>query len=214
MIRLLIITDCPSMKLELMNTVSWADDLKIVASMGSGENIPSQVSELRPDVVLVDIPPAGNHGSDTVSSMRNAGLNIPIVCLVDQLNRVILESSLQERVFGLVHKFSGPDELVEALRRTASGGVFVSPALTDDGGRMGADQIPQDSPDLQNLSGREREILAMVAAGETAADIAHRLGISGSTVYFHRRRIAGKIGLRQTADITRFAVRAGLVTEH
>lgn len=212
MIRVLIVNDCPSVRMELMNTVSWADDLQIVASMGSGDDVTNQVSELRPDVVLVDIPLAGNRGAGTVSSMRNAGLNTPVVCRVAQLDRAVLESSLQEQVYGLVHKFGGPEELVEALRLAASGGVFVSPVLTDDGGGTG--RTPQDSPDLQNLSGREREILAMVAAGETAADIAHRLGISGSTVYFHRRRIAGKIGLRQTADITRFAVRAGLVTEH
>lgn len=214
MTKVLIVNDCPSRGMALIETLSLAEDLTIVPGMGSGKDMPSLISKEQPDIVLVDISLNGSQWFDVVSAMREQGQTIPVVCLVERLERILLESCLQERVHGLVHKSIGSGALAKVLRRVASGRVFVSPELTDDGRATGVDKTPQDSPDLQHLSAREREILAMVAAGETAADIAHRLGISGSTVYFHRRRIAGKIGLRQTADITRFAVRAGLVTEH
>jgi len=212
MIRLLIVSDCASTGRVLTKSVSHDEGFEIVANIGSGDDAPSQVAELQPDVVLVDFSQPGCRGTETVTAMRTAGLAIPVLYLIERLDRATLETCLRNRAHGLLHKPSGSDELVHALRRMASGDVFVSPALAN--GVDGTGQAPEACPDIRQLSQREREIIAMVAAGETAADIAHRLGISGSTVYFHRRRIAGKIGLRQIADITRFAVRTGLMVEH
>jgi len=212
MIRLLIVSDCPSTGRVLTKSISHDKGFEIVANIGSGNDVQGQAAELQPDVVLVDFSQPGCKGTETVAAMRAAGLATPVLCLIERLDRETLETCLRNRADGLLHKPSSSDELVDALRRMASGDVFVSPALA--AGVEGAGRAPKACPDIRQLSQREREIIAMVAAGETAADIAHRLGISGSTVYFHRRRIAGKIGLRQIADITRFAVRTGLMVEH
>lgn len=206
MIRLLIADDKTSMRNALAEKISAIAGIQIVSEMPTGGT--------HPDVILMDLSPPGNQSVEMVAAFREQGIDTPVLCLIGRLDKQVLETALQSRVDGLAARFGPFDEILDGIGIVASGGKFVAPILIQIGAEHAAVEACPDSRALRHLSHREREIITMVAAGETAADIAHRLGISGSTVYFHRRNIAGKIGLRQTADITRFAVRAGLVTEH
>lgn len=215
MIRVLIVNDQTTLRKSLIRDIASLGNCDLVANITAENTAPHQAQETRPDLVFVAISSPANRGMETVAILRNAGVTAPIVCVVDRLDPALLENSLRNRVNGLISEFSTLDEVAESINRVASGDVFVSPMLImGDCGPRVARQSPTENRELQHLTYREQEIVAMVAAGKSAADIADRLGISGSTVYFHRRNIAGKIGLRQTADITRFAVRAGLVTAH
>lgn len=213
MIRLLVADDHPTMRQALVEDITSAGGMEVVADLPTGEGVLCQVPEVCPDVVLMDVSVPGNRGAETVSAMRAANMDTPVLCLADRLDRQMLETTLRSRVDGIAARFGAFDELLEGIGVVASGGSYVSPRLLQDN----LEALPiSASPDrhlLRHLSHREREIIAMIADGRTAANIAHSLGISGSTVYFHRNNISGKTGLKQTADLTRFAVRTGLLKD-
>lgn len=209
MTRLLISDDHATQRRNLVKDLSGANGIAIVADVSTRDDVVGSVERFRPDIVLIDITCPGNRGAEAASEVRGAQSGMPILCLTDSLNRRVLDAALRQSADGFAARFGWLNELVEAIDAVVSGRLFVSPALMRGEAASAAHTNCHDGF-LQRLSLREREIIAMIADGETTAGIAHSLGISGSTVYFHRRKIAGKTGLRQTADLTRFAVRAGL----
>lgn len=188
-------------------------DLHVVGEASDGREGVETCLRLRPDVVVMDI---GMHGLNGVDATRQIVAQLPrarVVALSMNADRRYVQAMFEAGAWAYLVKSSASDELIRAIRALDRGEKYVSPVVADAVvdvlllGTRGAQPDP-----LQALSPREREVLQLVAEGFTSKEIACRLGVAVSTVESHRKQIMAKLELRSVAELTKFAVRAGLTS--
>jgi DNA-binding NarL/FixJ family response regulator len=177
--------------------------------VGEAHDIDTAIERARtqtPDVLVFDI---GLHGLSEIETARSLmhinGVKAKIVVLLTQADRRFVVELSRAGAIAYVSKSSAGTELVRAIRAAAAGQSYVCPEVA--GSLMAS---VRDGP-RSRLSRREREVLRLIAEGERSPAIAERLKITVGTVEVHRRNIMGKVGLRTIAELTRDAVREGLV---
>ncbi len=207
MIKLLLVDDHTIVRNLLRDVFSASGEIEVIADVGSGEAALDLLRDVSPDVIVMDVALPGLDGIETAAQIRARGDETPIICLTMHLSSAILDRALKAGINGYAVKHDAYETLFEGIRAVAAGERFISPSLSS-GGTTGnvEDQI------LQKLSKREREVVSLVASGWTTSEIADHLSISERTVDYHRRNIAEKTGLRRIADITKFAINAGIAT--
>lgn len=186
---------------------------EIVAEADDGREAVRLSQGLRPSVAILDVGMPGLNGIEAARQIaRQPGVNVMMVSM--HADDFYVVRALQAGVKGYVLKDSADTELVAAVRSVASGGSFLSPGvasvLIDDYVRRLAESGATDR--LDALSAREREVLQLVAEGKSNKDIAKELGLGVSTVETHRANVMTKLNLHTTAEMVRYAVRAGVVT--
>jgi DNA-binding NarL/FixJ family response regulator len=161
------------------------------------------------DLVILDITLPGRSGLDVLRELRQTRPKVPLLILSalpeDQFGKRVLKAGAA----GYLTKESAPEELVKAVRKVLSGGRYVSPALAEklalDLGGKGGEYLHE------RLSGRELEVLRMIASGMTITQIAEMLHLAVTTIGTHRARILEKMDMTTTAELIRYAVRNNLV---
>ena len=161
----------------------------------------------RIDLVLLDLHLPGVSGSEGVRAVRERGHHVLVVSASDSPDIVV--AAIAAGANGYLTKDAEASEILRAVSEITGGGTYVSPTLAS---RLLAAERRSGSTPLQ-LSVREREILALVAAGERDQDIAEQLFISISTVRSHLDRIRDKTGRRRRPDLTRLAAETGLTDQ-
>jgi DNA-binding NarL/FixJ family response regulator len=194
-----------------------ADDIDVVGEASDGAEAIERVRLARPDVVLMDIRMPGIDGLDAtrriVSDPRLAGVRVIILTTFDRDEYVF--QALHAGASGFLLKDIDPEDLRDAVRVVAQGDALLSPSVTR---RLIAEFVSQPgrkrhSPaELTELTDREREVLAHVAAGLSNDEIAERLVISPATAKTHVSRILLKLGARDRAQLVVIAYETGLVT--
>ena len=198
-IRVAIIEDHPLYRQGLVQVVERASGLDLVASMGSvGEMEGIGFEDV--DVVLLDLHLPDCEGAEAVSRIKSQHDAILVVSASDNRKEVV--EAIAAGASGYLTKSSEEDEVSKAIATIAAGGTYVSPVLA---GYLLRDTREQDRTSDFALTAREREILSLLADGETDADIAERLFISVSTVRSHLDRIRDKTGHRRRAELARLA---------
>lgn len=160
-------------------------------------------------LVIVDIGMPGRSGLDLIRDIRSAKPEIPVLVVSAHSERDYAVRALKLGAAGYVSKQSAPDTLVAAVKRVLAGGRYVSPALAEHLAGSLAGGIPEVSHDA--LSNRELQVLQMIATGMTLKEIGAELALSEKTVATYRARISEKMGLPTNVDLTRYAMRHGLV---
>ena len=204
MINVVVVDDHPVYRQGLAHAVDSADDLTLTAAVASVEDFERR--NLTPNVVVLDLGLPGVSGADAVRQLHERGATVLVVSAAGAQKDVV--DAIAAGAGGYLTKSSEPDEITNAIRVVAAGDTYVSPTLAAYLLRA-ARNDDRHSPFA--LSNREREILALVAAGERDADIAEQLVISVRTVRSHLDRIRDKTGRRRRADLTRFALTEGIV---
>lgn len=161
------------------------------------------------DLVIVDIGMPGRSGLDLIRDIRSAKPEVPVLVVSAHSERDYAVRALKLGASGYVSKQSAPDTLVSAVKRVLAGGRYVSPALAEHLAGALAGGIPEVSHDA--LSNRELQVLKMIANGMTLKEIGAELALSEKTVATYRARISEKMGLPTNVDLTRYAMRHGLV---
>ncbi|MEM7426259.1 MAG: response regulator transcription factor [Pseudomonadota bacterium] len=207
MIKLVLVDDHTIVRNLLRDVFSASGEIEVIGDAGNGEEALDLLQTIRPDVIVMDVALPGIDGIETSAQLRARGDETPIICLTMHLSSAILDRALQAGINGYAVKHDGYEILIEGIRTVAGGGRYISPSLSSGGADSGSEQQL-----MQKLSKREREVVSLVASGWTAAEIADHLSISERTVDYHRRNIAEKTGLRRIADITKFAINAGVET--
>lgn len=185
-------------------------DFEVVGEAASGTEALALVLELHPDVVVLDISMPGVTGLEVAARLRRSSpdTRILILSMHDQAEYVL--ESVRAGAHGYLLKDTAATELREAIRAVCQGESYFSPPVAT---RLTAavrnDQATQSG--LDQLTGREREVLLGIAQGRTNKEIASKLGISHRTVETHRESLMRKLQLRTVAELTRFALGAGLV---
>ncbi len=216
MIRVLIADDQGLVRAGFRALLDAEEDIEVVAEARDGVAALTLVTQHMPDVVLMDIRMPELDGIEATSRIAADPRlrDVRIVILTTYETDEYVFEGLRAGASGFLVKDTSPTELLRAVRVVADGEALLSPSVTR---RLIADVVargpgPASAHGLQELTGRESEILGLVASALSNAEIAERLTISKATVKTHVSRIMGKLAARDRAQLVVFAYESGLVT--
>ncbi len=181
------------------------DGIEVVAEAGDADAAIRYVNGHRPAVLILDINMPGGSGLAAIPTIRDQSPETQIVMLTMQAETASAREALQAGVLGYILKDSATEELVQAVRLAAEGKTYLQPEL---GARLAAER-EAGAPD--DLSGRELEVLRLIALGHTNNEIADNLYLSVRTVESHRAHIQQKLGLTSRSDLVRYALDRKLI---
>ncbi len=214
-IRVLLADDHAVLRAGLRALLAGEPDMEVVGEAEDGEDAIVQAERLKPDVVVLDIAMPRLNGLDAIRRIRQLGLPVKVLVLTMHAEEQYLLQVLRAGGSGYVLKASADTELMEAIRTVHRGDAFLYPSATalllkDYRGHIDG----ADSDHYEDLSDREREVLALTAAGYTNQEIADKLIISAKTVDTYRSRIMEKLNLHHRSELVKFALRHGLLNAH
>ncbi len=210
-IRALLADDHTLVRAGIRGLLQGLPGVEVVGEAEDGPEALRLAESLRPDVVLLDIGMPGLNGLEVAGRLAALDPSIRVLILSMHTSEEYVLRALRAGCAGYLLKRSAVSELEVAVRAVARGETYLSPAVSkqvvdDYVGRTGGATDPIDA-----LTPRQREILQLVAEGNTSKEIAERLGLSFKTVEAHRAQIMERLGVRDLAGLVRFAVRVGLV---
>jgi DNA-binding NarL/FixJ family response regulator len=210
-IRVLLADDHTLVRAGIRSLLEGLENVEVVGEAGDGQEAVRLAESLRPDVVLLDVGMPGLNGLDVAARLVIHDPSIRVLILSMHTSEEYVLRALRAGCAGYLLKGSAVAELEIAVRAVARGETYLSPAVSkhvmdDYVRRTGGATDPIDA-----LTPRQREVLQLVAEGNTSKDIADRLGLSFKTVEAHRAQIMERLGLHDVAGLVRFAMRMGLV---
>jgi len=215
-IRILVVDDHAVVREGLRAFLSLQDGFEIVGEAGDGNEAVARAAELGPDVILMDLVMPNRDGVSAMRELRQRtprGKRARVIVLTSFLDDERLLPALKAGAAGYLLKNSEPAELARAIRAAHAGEAIIDPtvaarlmdALSEPGeGRA-------EAPALTQLTGREREVLSLIANGRSNKRIALELGISEKTVKAHVGHVLAKLGVTDRTQAAVLAVREGLV---
>jgi DNA-binding NarL/FixJ family response regulator len=209
-IRILIADDHGVVAEGLKHLVEAQPDMEVVACVADGREAVQQARDAQPDVVLMDLSMPELNGADAPRAILQRDPKCRVIVLSMYSQREYVRRALKAGAVGYIVKRSAAKEVVEAIRAVHAGQRYLSPRVAD----VVLEDYTDDKQDdlLARLSGREREVLQLLAEGRTGAEIAQRLSLSQKTVETYRARLVEKLGIRDVAGLVRFAIQKGLVS--
>lgn len=211
-IKILLADDHEVLRDGLQALVGHHPDIEVVAAVGSGRGAVQLARELQPDVVVMDIGMPDLNGIDATRQITAEPYAARVLCLSMHKEDSLIGEMLRAGASGYLVKNCAGRELVDAIRTVASGQTYISPMIAGDVVQAYVRARPEpDRSVYARLSEREREILQLVAEGRNTKEIAEQLGISEKTVAAHRLNLMKTLDLHSVADLTRYAIRQGLV---
>jgi DNA-binding NarL/FixJ family response regulator len=216
MINVLLADDHHVVREGLKMLLNAHQEVAVIGEADNGRRILELLKTLLPDVVVMDITMPELNGIDATARIKKEYPSVKVLGLSMHMDRRFIEGMLKAGASGYLLKNCIVTELVTAIKCVADGDTYLSPKIA---GKIvervlkqpvshGRDAMP-DSPDLDRLTSREREILQLIAeGGETK--IAFNLLLSPKTVEAHRRNIMEKLNIYNVAMLTRYAIREGL----
>jgi DNA-binding NarL/FixJ family response regulator len=187
-------------------------EFELVGTVEDGRALLAAAEKLRPDVIVADISMPLLNGIDAVRQIKKANDEVKFVFLTMHPDVTYAVSAFEAGASGYVLKHSAPTELVMAIRSALNGKTFVTPLLAGEFMQHTKERAGQRDASTR-LTGRQREIVQLLAEGKSAKDIATVLNISSRTVEFHKYRIMKDLGLKSTAELVQYAVRHGIITK-
>jgi DNA-binding NarL/FixJ family response regulator len=169
------------------------------------------IEALQPSVVITDIGLPGATGIDLIAALQAQGCEIPIMVLTAMQSEVCLRAALRAGARGFMLKDSSHAELIEGLHAVAAGQKFMCATLSRGILRDLADEIDEAAAPIHLITRREREVLTRIAMGQSNKESARELHLSVKTVAKHRSNLMRKLKLHNSAAVTMFALRHGLV---
>jgi len=186
-------------------------DFEVVGEASDGEEAVQLVLERQPDIAVMDIWMPRLSGIDATRRIEKRGLKTKVVVLSMHASREYVEETLRAGAAGYIVKSAAAQELIDAIDAVRAGISYLSPAVTEQ--VVTAISRSPDAPPsgIAALTDREREVLQLVAEGQSSKEIASILGISLKTVDSHRSNLMEKLDIHKVAGLVRFAIRSGLV---
>ena len=182
-------------------------DIRVIAEAADGQDAIETAGRLRPDVVVMDVEMPRINGIEATGRIRTEHPGTQVVMLSMHSDPVLIRRAFDRGARGYVLKKSAGEELIKAIRTVCRGVTYHSQSIEQS--EYIVEQPPQ-STTLQ-LTVREREVLRLIATGNTNQQIAETLRISIKTVEIHRSNLMAKLGTHSLPDLIRTAIRLGLV---
>jgi two-component system invasion response regulator UvrY len=203
MIRVLIADDHDIVREGVKQIVSETSDIVVVGEARTGAEALDRARQGGWDVVILDLNLPDRSGLDVLAQLRAVNGDVPVLILSMHGEASYAARALKAGASGYVSKSTAREHLVIAIRKLANGERFLTPELAESlaFGMMGA-----RSSGHQSLSDREFQVLCLIAAGRPPREIAAELNLSVKTVATHRARLLQKMGLRNNAELVRYAI--------
>ena len=184
--------------------------IEIVGEAVDGQTALRLATELKPEVVLLDLSMPGMNGARVAQSLRLQAPRCHILILSMHEDRAYLRQLLEIGVSGYILKRSAPEELISAIRAVAAGGIYLDPAIAEMAiGRGPHPGIARSIDRPTELSGRETEVLQLAAAGHTNKELSLQLRVGVKTIETYKSRAMEKLGLGTRAELVRYAIVKG-----
>ena len=183
------------------------NDMEVVGEASDGQEAWTRVNELRPDVALLDVSMPLLNGAQTTERLRFNCPEVKVLAVSAYSDEAHIRQLLASGASGYVLKKAASQELANAIRVVAGGGVHLDPQIAGQvvGGFVSQSGVENDG----GLSAREIEVMQLVAYGHTNKEIAAKLHLSVKTVEGNKTRINEKLRIKTRADVVRYALRRG-----
>jgi DNA-binding NarL/FixJ family response regulator len=212
--RILIVEDHTLLREGLSTMISSDPELEVVGGADNGLDAVRQAVALKPDLILMDINMPIMNGTEALIDIKKRDSSIKVMMLTAHKAEEYIRDCLQSGADGYVLKHSTRDELMTAIHKVLNGKTYLSQEVSEqivNGYKGSANPYAQSA--WQSLSAREREILKLVAEGNTNKVISSLICVSIKTVEKHRSNLMKKLNVHNSAALTAFAIEKGLLAK-
>ena len=210
MIRVVIADDQRVVRDGLAMLVGLIEDIEVVGTAADGAEAVDLAHDIRPDVVLMDLRMPEMEGAEATRRIRSSLPDTQILVLTTYADDGSLFPALQAGARGYLTKDASAEEIETAIRALAAGRTHLDPAIQQRLIAAVIDHTPDNRPPPDDLTSREVEVLKLIAAGLSNAEIATALVVSSATVKTHINHILAKTGARDRAQAVRYAYQHGI----
>lgn len=212
-IKILIADDHKLMREGLRTLIEKQAGMQVVGEADNGRTAVKMVSELSPDVVIMDIAMPDLNGIEATHQIISEFENTKVIVLSMHADKRFVAKVLKMGGTGYLLKDSAFEELVHAVHDVINNRIFLSPRITDIVIEDYIRSSPNNEPSVfSELTDREREVLQLIAEGKATKEISSSLYVSIKTVETHRKRIMDKLDTHSIADLTKYAIREGIIS--
>lgn len=212
-IRIMIADDHEIVRNGLRSLIEKELDMEVIAEADNGRSAVRLALELAPDVVIMDIAMPELNGIEATRQIISALPRIKVIALSMHADKRYVMEMLKAGASGYILKDNAYEELARAIRTALKNQTYLSPQVTETViGDYVQLALTASGSAFSLLSAREREVLQLLAEGNSTAQIAERLGISVKTVETYRQHIIEKLDIRSIAELTKYAIREGLTS--
>ncbi len=207
LIQILIVEDHPIFRMGLTDLIHQENDLAVCGAAEDVKSACHAVKELQPDLVIIDLSLKKSSGFELLCRLHDGYKQLPVLVLSMHDEQIHAERCLCAGARGYINKKEASESVIKAVRQILKGNIFLSENMT-------ATVLKkfQSSPSnlsaysLKSLTSRELEVFYLLGKGMISADIAKRLNLSAKTIGSHKERIKEKLGLKNSAELVRYAV--------
>jgi len=207
----LVADDHPVVRKGLQSCLSRAGRIRLVGEAADGDDALRKARELKPDVVLMDISMPGMNGLTVTEMLRKELPDMKVLVLSVQRNKDSIFRVIQAGAHGYVSKEAPSEEVIRAIESVHGGEPFFSEEIARAALNEFINSGGKKEP-FSQLTSREREVLVLIAEGQSNKEIADRLNIGVRTIETHRERIMRRLNIHSVAGLTKYAIANGLVT--
>lgn len=189
-------------------------DFEVIGTCNNGRELVAMVERLHPEVAIVDLAMPGMNGVEVARRLRDVSRSTRVIILSGYIDDSYVQEALEAGVVGYIVKSGATSDLIGAIRKGTPSNVYLSTevaAIANKSSSSGYGRRSTDRVGRLTLSPREREVLQLIVEGNPNKQIAAVLGISEATVKDHRKHIKEKLGIRDIAGLTRYAIRIGMI---
>jgi DNA-binding NarL/FixJ family response regulator len=212
-IRILLADDHGIIRHGLRSLLEKQSDLEVVGEAEDGRKALALVQQLVPDIVIMDITMPNINGVDATRQITAEFPHVKVIALSIHSNKRFVSDMLKAGASGYILKECLFDELIQSIQAVVDGNTYLSPRIT---GVIVDDYVEHLSkprgPQLPTLTEREHKVLQMIAEGKSIKEIALVFHLSVKTVELNRRQIMRKLDANTIADLTKYAIREGLIS--
>lgn len=211
-LRILLADDHQMFREALRSLLANFPHIEVVAETGNGLDVIRLTRETSPDIVCMDISMPGLNGIETTKQILASLPSVKVIALSAFSDQRYVMDMLAAGAAAYVTKAEAGDELLRAIDAVSRNQSYLCPDAMDSVKGILSSQTPPGKLSTP-IGPRERQVLTLVAAGHTSAEIAEQLNIAVSTIEVHRRNIMRKLDVHSVAGLTRYAIRNGLVSD-
>ncbi|HEX6187535.1 MAG TPA: response regulator transcription factor [Pyrinomonadaceae bacterium] len=208
--RILLVDDHALVRAGIRALIEGKPGIEVIAETGDGEEALRMIAELRPNLVLLDITIPALNGFEVLEQITKQYPQTRVIILTVHEGTEYAMRALRSGAAGYLPKSAASIELEDAISAVAQGGTYLSHEISQKTlFEYAQARTPQDL--LASLTSRQREILKLIAEGQSTKEIGSNLNISVKTVESHRAKLAEKLDIHDVAGLVRFAIRVGLI---
>jgi len=213
-IEILVVEDHTLVRDGIVALLKKVDEFDVIGEASNGLEATNMVEAISPDVVLMDISMPEMSGIEALRNMRLVSPEIKVILLSVEITQEFIAEALEHGVKGYIPKDISKQTLIDAIMKVNSGEEYFDPRVSEVIFKNFYQKKTNNStiiPECGKISKREEEILTMIGQGYSNLDIADKLFISVRTVDAHRSHIMKKMGLKNTVELIRFAIKSGII---